>query len=171
MAIFTNRNELTNRLDGHILVSGSLNLYYKLEVLNETLGWLNNHRYVSYIFDCSKWGSTEVIHDDLKKTLGFPDYYGENLNALNDCLSDMDVPYDGGAVLVLLKFDIFYKIFGEEVQDFLDVLEIASRKFLLYGRRFITLIQSNDPNISLKPVGACAIVWNGKEWLNKNRGL
>ena len=40
------------------------------------------------------WGDavgndTRAIHRILKETLGFPDYYGENLDALYDCLTDI----------------------------------------------------------------------------------
>ena len=36
--------------------------------------------------------SQEELHGYLKKKLGFPDYYGENLSALADCLSEMCEP-------------------------------------------------------------------------------
>lgn len=32
------------------------------------------------------------LHAFVAKKLGFPDYYGANLNALADCLSEMGVP-------------------------------------------------------------------------------
>lgn len=30
------------------------------------------------------------VHDYLKGCLGFPEYYGKNLDALHDCLGDLD---------------------------------------------------------------------------------
>lgn len=30
------------------------------------------------------------VHDYLKEMLGFPEYYGKNLDALHDCLTDLD---------------------------------------------------------------------------------
>ena len=30
------------------------------------------------------------VHDYLKERLGFPEYYGKNLDALHDCLGDLD---------------------------------------------------------------------------------
>lgn len=36
--------------------------------------------------------SQEVLHAFVAKKLGFPDYYGGNLAALADCLSEMGVP-------------------------------------------------------------------------------
>ena len=36
--------------------------------------------------------SEVVLHDYLKHKLHFPDYYGANLSALADCLSEMGTP-------------------------------------------------------------------------------
>ena len=36
--------------------------------------------------------SQEALHSHLKKELEFPDYYGANLSALADCLSDITHP-------------------------------------------------------------------------------
>ena len=33
--------------------------------------------------------SREETHAYLKETFGFPDYYGKNLDALHDCLTEM----------------------------------------------------------------------------------
>ena len=36
--------------------------------------------------------SQETLHEYLKKKMGFPDYYGGNLSALADCLSELSEP-------------------------------------------------------------------------------
>ncbi len=36
--------------------------------------------------------SQQELHGYLRKKLGFPDYYGENLSALADCLSEVCEP-------------------------------------------------------------------------------
>lgn len=45
------------------------------------------------------------MHDYLKETLGFPEYYGKNLDALYDCLTDLEdieitinAPSEDGAI-------------------------------------------------------------------------
>lgn len=40
----------------------------------------------------ARCASQETLHAFLKKKLGFPEYYGENLNALADCLSEAGEP-------------------------------------------------------------------------------
>ena len=45
-----------------------------------------------YSIDCSHMTSREVLHDYLKQTLRLPDYYGKNLDALFDCLTELGHP-------------------------------------------------------------------------------
>jgi len=48
----------------------------------------------------NKFSEKKEIHNYLKKKMKFPDYYGENLDALFDCLTDIssdtaiDIKYD-----------------------------------------------------------------------------
>ncbi len=41
------------------------------------------------ILDFTKMENTEQVHDHLKEQLAFPDYYGRNLDALHDLLTEM----------------------------------------------------------------------------------
>ena len=43
----------------------------------------------SYRVDLGNIYTKEALHYHLKKDLEFPDYYGRNLDALMDCLTDM----------------------------------------------------------------------------------
>ena len=42
--------------------------------------------------DCSGIQNKDQFHDLLAKELDFPEYYGHNLDALFDCLTDICVP-------------------------------------------------------------------------------
>ena len=41
------------------------------------------------ILDCEKLYSRRPAHEYLQEALGFPDYYGKNLDALFDCLTGL----------------------------------------------------------------------------------
>lgn len=46
---------------------------------------------MEYIIDCAAIGSKEDFHRILAQTLRFPAWYGNNLDALYDCLGDISV--------------------------------------------------------------------------------
>ena len=42
-----------------------------------------------YIIDCASIGSREALHTALAETLPLPEWYGRNLDALYDCLTEL----------------------------------------------------------------------------------
>lgn len=57
------------------------------------------------ILDGNILGDAAKVHDYLKEMLDFPEYYGNNLDALHDCLTDLEdveitiqLPDEDGAI-------------------------------------------------------------------------
>jgi RNAse (barnase) inhibitor barstar len=171
MSIFKDGTDDYQRLDFTLIRNGAITLYYRNDFLSEDLAWLESHGYRLNRFDCSAWETEQQMHNAFAQVLEFPGYYGRNLNALNDCLSDIEVPDNGGLVLVLQHYGAFAARLPELAWKVLDIIERNSRTYLLFGRHLLALVQSDDPAISFAPVGACAVDWNRREWLNKSRGL
>lgn len=46
--------------------------------------------------------TVEAFHDFIAEALGFPEYYGRNLDALSDCLGDICHPVE---VIIARRFD------------------------------------------------------------------
>lgn len=46
---------------------------------------------MKFILDAEKLNERETAHAYLKEIFDFPDYYGNNLDALYDCLTEMDI--------------------------------------------------------------------------------
>ena len=44
---------------------------------------------MKYVLDGKRMVSREEAHAYLREAFGFPDYYGNNLDALHDCLTDI----------------------------------------------------------------------------------
>jgi RNAse (barnase) inhibitor barstar len=44
---------------------------------------------IRLVIDCAKLATPAALHAHIAKTLHFLDYYGANLDALNDCLGDV----------------------------------------------------------------------------------
>ena len=42
--------------------------------------------------DFDRLGTADAVYDYLTEELGFPDYFGRNLDALHDCLTDLSAP-------------------------------------------------------------------------------
>ena len=47
---------------------------------------------MEYCIDCATIGSCREFHRTLAEVLAFPDWYGHNLDALYDCLTELDPP-------------------------------------------------------------------------------
>ncbi|PIK31463.1 barnase inhibitor [Bacillus siamensis] len=95
------------------------------------------------IIDGKDITSTEALHRILKDQLDFPDYYGENLNALWDCLTGwIEFPL----TLVWKNFDVSQKALGSDADDVLELFQEAQEE--LNGEFFIQIEQpsagSND---------------------------
>jgi RNAse (barnase) inhibitor barstar len=152
-----------------LLENGSVTLFYNNTILNKNIEKIKLEGFEIYNFDCAEW-EIDNFHKHLAETLSFPEYYGENLNAFNDCLSDM-YPKDRGMVLSFENYEKFAKKHPEIAFDILDIIQINSWRFLIEGIVLLGFVQSNDPNITFPPLGGMSAQWNREEWLNKSRGL
>ena len=177
MAIFKAGEE--NDLDYVAVRDGGVLLYRKLNYIEEDIQWLRERNYRIYEFDCAAWTSEMALHENLRSALSFPDYYGNNLNALDECMSDdLVVPDPGGLVLVLNHYDRIFKPASGLASEgrgtaevVLSIFADAVRYHMLFGRRLLILVQSDDPKIDFGRLRGVAARWNRREWLNSSRGL
>jgi RNAse (barnase) inhibitor barstar len=178
MAIFKLDEVNDEQLDWIILRDGGVHLYWRQEILADDLNWLISNRYKIISFDATEWQSASEseserrMHESLKTQLLFPDYYGKNLNALDECiLDDLIVPDTGGLALVLNHYDRFSKPVHNLASDERSTAEVvlsifakAVRHHMLFGRRLLILVQSDDPTITFGRLGGVAAWWNHREW-------
>jgi RNAse (barnase) inhibitor barstar len=155
-------------LDWWLMLNGPVSLYLRPEYLDEDLDELRKLGYTVRSFDCSHWTTWEAAHEDLSSGFGLPESWGRNLDALRDVLTDLEVPDDGGMVVVLRAIN------GEldRVEPVIEALADTSRYWLLFGRRFLVLAQTTDALYrGPSDLGAMPAQWNKREWRNDARGL
>ena len=96
-----NRDEYEHDLPWRLMQNGPVTLYWRREYFAEDIGAPRERGFVVPLFDCRAWPDEFALHEELRVGLGMPDYTGHSFDALNDSLSEIDVPED-----------LFGRIFG-----------------------------------------------------------
>ena len=86
---------------------------------------------IKLVLDFRKVNNREEAHEELKTSLNFPDYYGKNLDALNDCLSEIESEH--------LIYILTYK---ETFEGFDDIMKVFDDNKINY-ERIIELKEDN----------------------------
>lgn len=158
----------SSQRDLEILRDGPICLYHNSGMLNKDCSWFSDNNFELIDINCGTWTKNN-IHSKIKEALFFPDYYGENLAAFYDCLSDMYNTKYRGLVLIFRSFDHVVAEKRNLAEGILDAIALTSREWLIEGHKLICLIQSSDPDLELPKLGGLHPVWNNEEWLNANR--
>ncbi len=152
-------------------------LFWNRQILDEAVENACNAGWEIVHLNAEAWTGPEDMHTALAQALSFPDYYGRNLDALNDSMYDV-VQGDYGfgrhapaGLIVIERFDSFLSREPQASQAVVDVLAGAGIDAVRRGWQLATFLQSDDPALQLAPVAAQPVVWNPKEWLNAKRGL
>ncbi|MGQ0843568.1 MAG: barstar family protein [Sporichthyaceae bacterium] len=171
------RDAFEHPLDFQIAQQDGVALYWSRAILAEAVHWFLEAGYHLVRIDTARWESPAVAHDDLSSCLEFPAYYGRNMMALADCLSDVargDYGWPAQASGLLVVFDNYHvplqheRAFAEAV---LDVIAGCSANAALVGNRVLCLVQTNDPRTQLGPGTPRQIGWSLREHFDRTRGV
>ncbi len=174
MSAFDPAGDLTDDLAFELLSFSPITVFWRTDLFEDAVASLESDGYQIVRFESSIWSST-TIHDDFAQALAFPDYYGRNLDALDDCLYDVvNLEYgwksnSTGLVITFSGYDGFVRYDRRTANVILDIFAMHSRRASLVGRRLLCLVQTDDPALALDPVGASNPTWNRLEWLDANR--
>ena len=75
------------------------------------------------------------VFDGMAQALDFPDWFGHNWDALEDCLGDLSWRRDAGRVLLLRNYPR-----GEALGTLLDVLASAAQYWAAKGKAFFAVL-------------------------------
>jgi hypothetical protein len=177
MAHFDSAAERAPQLDLALLRNGPVTLFCDHAVLESACVTLASLGYHIVRLDARSWADAQAMLDGVAGVLEFPAYFGRNLDALDDCLSDVasgdyGVPAaSSGLVLVLTGFNAFATVDPAAAHALVDQYAKNSRGAMLFGRRMLCLLHSDDPHLTVPPVGATSVSWNPAEWLDSARSL
>jgi len=160
----------TNDKAFYLMQNGAITLFMNESILQDEIDWLvsNNYEVITMLAD--SWNNEIDFHNEISEKLNFPGWYGHNLDALNDCLSDIETDKEG-IVIVFYDYEKFTAKFPTTAKHILDIFESVSRFLLLFGKRFFCLVQTNDPHFQMNNLGSNSTNWNRKEWESKKRGI
>ncbi|MDH6141843.1 RNAse (barnase) inhibitor barstar [Kitasatospora sp. GP30] len=153
----------------HLSRNTFVTLYRRRPLLDETTAGLRAQGCRVVQVDTAGWTGQHDLHRELAAALDFPDYYGHNFDALNDCLRDVFDDTAAPLALVLTGFDHYARTDPEAAHILLDIVADRARVHAVSGCHLLCLVQSDDPHLTLEPVGAISALWNDAEWLNANR--
>lgn len=146
-----------------------IQLYWSEQPLLADLQRCHDLDWEAIEFDASTWADDDPMHDDLAKGLGFPSWYGRNLDALADCSLDLAAgrlgfaPGIPGGVLLFRHFDRFARRAPGRARAVLDIFVTASSRALQHRWALAVFVQSDDPDLRFSPVAATVVAWNRAE--------
>jgi len=171
MTVWSEEESLSGSIDFQIARDGFVNLFSNNGLLSESETWLAERGYQMIRFDAASWPPT--LHVDVAREFHFPSYYGHNLDALADCLSDVAAanygwrdPSDSVPTGLVIVFQNFSTVLGYDSKLASAVLNIFARaaaEAALFGNRMLVLVRvdESDAEVKLNPQ---PIVWNSREW-------
>lgn len=163
----------TDRYDWPLLQNGAVTLYWKIEVFESAIAHLAelDYRVLRLRFD----DSLQFQHDlsvalKWREQFGYSPWNG-SLDALEDGFRYEPFESTDDSAFCVKNFDALARSNQQLSFALLDMIERHSRDYLLFGKRLIGLIQTNDPEFHCEGIGATSANWNEAERLNKARGL
>lgn len=157
-----------NELDISTLLNGPIVMYHSPIILDEDIKWYSQKNYRIIDISTSNW-TPDNFHEKVKISFDFPDYYGENMTALKDCLGDLYNQKFRGLIIVLRDFDELTALDRNLSEGLLNIISCLSRRWLVTNQFLIGVVQSNDPDLYFEPVGGEVPFWNGNEFFDKER--
>ena len=150
-----------------MLLDGSITLFYNTNILDDSINKLTTENVCIYYFDANNWITLDDFYTNFKTKMNLPDYFGNNLDALNDCLSD----FIGQNIAICIRnYDVFMEKFSYESNILPRIILTQCWSSLLQESYILMLIHTKKGNISVKDIPLFTPKWNFMEMLNSNHG-
>lgn len=169
--VFSSYEEAQERVDWQFLQNGSVNLFWREEIFDAAIDALEELGYKAIKLN---FQSVEKFTFDISDALKWEEHFGYYpwngvMAALEEGFEEEPFSSANDAVFCLSGFHKMMEQDPYLAKYFLNILEDTSRIYLLFGKRFISLIQTNDPNFHSEPLRRRSAHWNTLEWENVSR--
>jgi len=155
MITFEDNEKTWARLDFQILLHGGCKPYSDYTALEKDVAWLKKESYPVIECDCSKWNDKKTILDGLHNKLKFLGSYGDNWDAIQSALNEMELD-ENGVVVILDKIDSMnFKL----AETLVDVFLTSSRRHLIFSKRLLLLIKVENRGIAFNQFAPVTFHW------------
>ncbi len=114
------------------------------------------HGMMPFLIDGTTVDSKEQFLKVVAEALSFPDYFGMNWDAFEDCLTDMSAHEDAGGYLIVYHgMEVFAEEDPENFDTAVEILKDAASFWIDQGKRMIVVLRGLElsewglPEISL----------------------
>lgn len=141
-------DEQRQGFDWTLLQSGFVFRYATRFQFDSACTRLTDLGYLVHEVEAQEWTSVEDMHAAFAASMSFPNYYGKNLDAFNDVLSDVATfsygsdPATVGTVLAIADFDVLLHIDHRTGRSILEIFARQARLAALYGHPMLCLVQT-----------------------------
>jgi hypothetical protein len=147
-------SETFNRADGPLLCNGAVNLFSRRQNYAAAVAALDGLGYRMLIFRCGP----EYFIDEMSVTVKWREHFGYEpwsggLDAFNDTLHGEPFDTADDSAICIKNFHMLVADDEDFARGLLDIIEHQSRHYLLFGKRLIALIHTQDKSFRCEGLG------------------
>jgi RNAse (barnase) inhibitor barstar len=124
---------------------GAAGVYQLSESVASVEAAAQEHDYGFWAIDCSGIATKAGLLRSIAETLAFPDWFGENWDALEDCLTDLSWHDAGGYVIVLENCGPLSRTDPEAFETALEIFDSAAEYWYDEDVPFWVFVSGADP--------------------------
>lgn len=103
--------------------------------------------YKVFSLEGTKIKSKADLLRQMSQVMKFPDYFGNNWDALEECLSDLSWITAKGFVIKFVNADNFIAICPSDFRVFVQIIESVSKSWSIEETDFILIVETTNPTI------------------------